>query len=181
MRFFSAKDNFSEFFFSLSIYDFVVCRLRQNSSKYPTLPGFLMSSVYVDLAFQHTLPVFLSLLMSSCTALLYMLSCKCVRVCTCSSCWQFQIGFSELSTLQLLRLRPLYILLLELHFVVCRILHCIILYRVFVVLFGVLVGALQMRMKKHSGRWKRYRFVHVSFYVKFKHTYFMGGKYANSL
>lgn len=41
------------FFFFFS-YDFVVCRLWQNSSKYPTLPGFLMSSVYVDLAFQHS-------------------------------------------------------------------------------------------------------------------------------
>lgn len=54
MRFAAPKTTFLGFYPVFFSNDFVVCRLWQNSSKYPTLPGFLMSSVYVDLAFQHS-------------------------------------------------------------------------------------------------------------------------------
>lgn len=82
MRFFQRQRQLFSVLFSLSLYDFVVCRLRWNSSKYPTLPGFLMSSVYVDLAFQHTACFSFTFdVVMHRSALLYMVSCRCVRVC----------------------------------------------------------------------------------------------------
>lgn len=164
------------FFFS---YDFVVCRLWQNSSKYPTLPGFLMSSVYVDLAFQHsacfsfTFDVVMHRSTFSPAASVFVCVCAtaCVRnIYTCSSCWQRQERFSELCTL-----RPSCTTHCA-HCIARTYFHCV-LYRVFVVLFVCLLLAEADKETQCEGR----RGISACQCACEMETYFIDGEQANSL
>lgn len=175
MRFAAPKTTFLGFYPVFFAYDFVVCRLERNSSKYPTLPGFLMSSVYVDLAFQHstcssfTFDVVMHRSTFSTASACVCVCTACVKnIYTCSSCWQLQERFSELFTL---RQRC------TTHCSCCCCAHCIArssfhcvscieLYRVFVVLFVCLLLA---EADKETQCEVREDSVHVSLHVGLKY------------
>lgn len=126
-----------------------------------------------------TLPVFLSLLMSSCTVLhshlLQVCSCVCATACvknihTCSSCWQRQERFSELCTL-----RPSCTTHCA-HCIARTSFHCV-LYRVFVVLFVCLLLAEADEETQCEGR----RGISACQFACEMETYFIDGEQANSL